>query len=331
MRNQGIEIKLDWNDKIGNFRYGVMANVSYNVNKVVKYIGKLNERWEGDTYVSNIGQTATVSGNQIRTEGRMFDEFFFYNVYKGTGTYKDANGNVDPNGGPSTGMIRTPADLQWVKDMQAAGYSFVQTNVRENAIWYGDFIPADKNGDKIFGNSYDREFQNKSQIPPYNFGLGLNASWKGIDFSMHWAGTYGGYVYWEDMGVNGSWMDSRRPISKNATTNHYYYNVDDPNDPYNNINGKYPRLRFAHSGLSFANDIYLHNTSFLRLKNMQIGYNLPKELISKIQLTNVKVFFTGENLLTFTSYMGIDPEAAGRIISNYPAARQLSVGINITY
>jgi hypothetical protein len=332
MRNKGIEIKVDWNDRIGAFRYGITANLSYNVNKIVKYLGALNERWEGDKYVSNIGQTATISGNQIRTEGRMFDEFFFHNIYKGTGTYKDANGKVDINGGPKDGMIRTPEDLQWVRDMVAAGHSFGgSTVIGPRNIWYGDYIPADLNGDKIYGNSYDRTFQNKSAIPPYTFGFGMNAAWKGFDFSMHWAGTYGNYVYWEDMGVNGSWMDSRRPISKHATTNHYFYNVDDPNDRYNNINGKYPRLRFAHSGLSFANNVYLNDASFLRLKNLQVGYSLPKHLVEKAHLTNLRVFFTGENLLTITSYIGVDPEAAGRITSNYPAARQISLGINVTY
>jgi len=261
----------------------------------------------------------------------MFDEFFFPNIYQGTGAYRDSGGNVDPNGGPRDGMIRTPEDLQWIRDMQAAGYSFVQTNVRPTGIWYGDLIPADTNGDKIYGNSHDRMFQKKAQIPPINFGFGMNAAWKGIDFSMLWAGTVGGYVYWSDMGVNSSWMDSRRPISKHARQNHYYYNVNDPNDHWNNINGKYPRLRFAHDGLSFANDVYLNNTSFLRLKNLQVGYTLPKQLIEKVHLSNLRVFFTGENLLTFTNYIGIDPESGGRLTNNYPAARQLSLGINLTF
>ena len=330
MRNQGLEVKVDWNDRVGDFRYGVSANFSYNVNKIVKYLGKLNERWEGDTYVSNIGQAATVSGNQIRTEGHRIDEFFFCNIYKGTGTYKDASGNVDPNGGPKDGMIRTPEDLQWVRDMQAAGYRFNTNTVAPTALWYGEYIAADLNGDGIYGNSYDRTYQKKSQLPPYNFGLTLNAAWKGFDFNMHWSGIYGAYFYFEDMGVNGSWVDSRRPISKHARTNHYYYNENDPNDAYNNITGKYVRLRYNHSGAGFANEVYLNNASHLRLKFMQIGYNFPKQWVGKAKLSNLRLFFTGENLLTFTSYIGLDPEVAGSYYQ-YPTYRQMSFGINVTF
>ena len=336
MRNRGIEIKMDWNDRAGDFRYGVSANFSYNKNKIVKYLGKLVRGWEGSEYVSNIGDVATTSGNAIRTEGHMIDEFFFFETYKGTGTYYNADGSVDINGGPRDGMIRTPADYQWIKDMVAAGYQWnVTSTVGKSGLYYGEIIAADTNGDGIYGNSHDLVFKNKSSIPCYNLGIGLNASWKGFDFAMQWAGNFGFYYYWKDMGINDTWMADMRPMSRDVLKNYYFYNEDDPNDPYNNINGIYPRMRFNHSGADIVNDVYLYDSSYLRLKYLQIGYNLPKKWTQQVKVNNLRLYFTGENLLTFTNYIGLDPEQGGAGNGSngnaYPATRQVSLGINITF
>jgi len=79
-----------------------------------------------------------------------------------------------------------------------------------------------------------------------------------------------------------------------------------------------------------ANDQYLYDASYLKLKNLQIGYTFPKEWVRKAYIDNLRVFVSGENLLTITDYPGVDPEI-GSGLNIYPISRQLSVGVNVSF
>ncbi len=334
MRNQGVEVSIGWNDKIQDFRYSVSANFSYNQNKIVSYLGKVQEGFVDENgkqvYKSNIGETASIDGTKIRTEGHMIDEFYIRTRYAGDGTYKNTDGSVNPQGGPKDGMIRTPEDMQWIKDMQAAGYTFGINTVNKTGLWYGETIMADLNGDKIYGNSYDRKFTGKSELPKYSYGLTASAAWKGFDFSMQWAGNAGMYYYVNERGISNSNIGDRTVIDSVAASKYYYYNESDPNDPLNNINAKYPRLRYNSNGAHIDNDFYLYNASYIKLKSLQIGYTFSKQWMDKIRVNNLRLFLSGENLATITGFPGIDPEA-GAGINIYPAAKQYSVGLNLTF
>ena len=110
--------------------------------------------------------------------------------YKGSGKYYNNDGTVNIHGGPKDGMIRTEADMDWVKAMIAAGYEFQPNKtIGKNNIWCGDYIYADLNGDGKYGNSYDYRFQDVSKDPKYTFGMQMSASWNGFDISMNWAGA----------------------------------------------------------------------------------------------------------------------------------------------
>ena len=106
-----------------------------------------------------------------------------------------------------------------------------------------------------------------------------------------------------------------------------------------NRNAKTPRLIVGMEGWSMpttTSDFWMQDASYLRLKTLQIGYTLPKSIITKIGLTNVRIFYTGENLLTFTAFMdGMDPEAPvtnDNLRNNYyPQTRTNSFGINVTF
>jgi len=336
MRNRGIEAALTWNHKISDFRYSATVNFAYNVNTVVNYLGKMIEGWEkdasgNDVYVSNIGQAASMSGNNIVTEGHQYNEFFLRPVYKGNGNYNNADGTVDINGGPKDGMIRTPQDLQWVRDMIAAGYSFNgRTTIAANALNYGELIMADINGDKNYGNSYDRIFTGKSDNPKYTLGFTGNASWKGFDFSMTWAGNFGMWYFMRERGINQPNVSQGNVLPANARSMFYYYNEADPNDPNNNITAPHPRMLYAQDGTYVASDFYLYDASYFKLKFLQFGYTLPKSLTNKAYINKLRLFISGENLLTFTNYPGMDPEI-GSSVNVYPISKVLSGGINITF
>lgn len=363
MVNKGIEITLGWNDKIKDFKYGAVVNVSYNTNKVTKFKGNLDyapisgqyDIWGRPVYgYTNLGDVSTLNGNTRRVEGHRIDEYYLNVPYKGSGTYYTADGKVDPKGGPTNGMIRTKADLEWVKSMIAAGYDFAGSKVgtpkNTNGtitggsgaeLWYGDQIMADLNGDGIYGDSNDQKFIGKSATPKWNLGTVLTAEWKGIDLSMTWEARLGSYAYLNDKGVNGNISLPYDAIPNDASSVYYTYdahksvydydNYDPATDPNANINGKYPRLLSARSK-SPANTLYLQNTSFLKLRTLQIGYTLPKKWLSSAHLSNVRIFVSGENLLTIKSknYKGVDPELGGSVIV-YPLSRMFSGGVNVTF
>ena len=150
--NRGVELELGWRDNIGrDFSYSIKGQFSFNKNFVSKYKGKLEKGWnKGHTeYSTNIGDVSTGSTTRV-IEGRQINEFYLPNVYNGNGSYFNADGTVNINGGPKDGMIRTENDMQWLQAMQAAGYTFQPyNNIAKNALWYGEYIYADANGDGV--------------------------------------------------------------------------------------------------------------------------------------------------------------------------------------
>ncbi|QPH39089.1 SusC/RagA family TonB-linked outer membrane protein [Pedobacter endophyticus] len=358
MSNKGIDLNLGWNDRAGEFSYGINVNLNYNTNKVTKLEGALKYERDPSTLdvfgnptlrytnladVSTPGGAKTDDQNTRRVEGKMFDEYFLRRPYSGAGSYTNADGSVNPNGGPKDGMIRTKADLDWVKSMIAAGYSFNNNTVGSGAanIWYGQMIMADVNGDGKYGNDDDREFTGKSQAPKFSFGLNLTAAWKGIDLNMLWAGRLGSYFYINDRGANSSILaNTADQLPGDAWSKYYFYdavkahtdaNYDPATDPNAKINAKYPRLLSSPS-ITPANTLYLSNASYAKLKSLQIGYTLPKRWVNRAKIANLRVFVTGENLITIKDkdFQGVDPELGGGIII-YPIAQLYSAGITLTF
>ncbi|QNK61606.1 TonB-dependent receptor [Pedobacter sp. PAMC26386] len=340
--NRGIEFTLGYNGKSGDFKYGVTGNFAYNFNRVQKYKGALQQGYTTDAignqvYTSNIGSVSNGTTARI-LEGQQANQYYLYNVYKGNGTYNNADGSLNINGGPKDGMIRTPQDLTWVKNMIAAGYTFQPAGgVDKNKIYYGDLIYADNNGDGIYGNTYDQTFSNASATPKYNFGLQLNFSYKGFDMFMLWAGSAGMKYYWNNVGYNNSIVSLGNAVSKLVANDHYYYNEANPADPANHINGRFPRLKNTTDvqNAGVASDFYLYNASYVKLKNLQIGYTLPQNLTKKAGMSRARLYVSGENLFTITKFPGIDPEIGVKEGlyngASYPTMRQYSLGLNVTF
>ncbi len=336
--NRGLEMTFRWEDKIGDVTYGVAVNGSFNKNKVTDYKGGIIQGWGADpnnpdpnVYYSNLGEVSS-GGTQRLVEGHMMNEFYVYPIYSGNGTYYNANGVVNPNGGPRDGMIRTPEDLKWVQDMIAAGYSFEpQHAVTQNAIWYGEYIYADTNGDKVYGGSHDQQFMGESNVPKFTFGMQMHAEWKGIDLSMNWGGATGFSTYWREIGQNSSNVVFGLSIPQWIADDHYFYDPNNPNDPRTNITSKNPRMSLENPSMSDAldNTFHLYSCDYLKLRNLTIGYTLPKNISRKIYAENLRVYFSGENLWTITSFPGLDPEM--RSGEGYATMRQLSFGLNVTF
>ncbi len=342
VRNRGFETTLTWNDKIGEVRYSIGGNFSINRNSVVKYLGAVEygfDQSDFDVWGNPVWKYLNYSALNGRPEGHMLGEQFMQTPYKGTGTYTLPGGGVDPNGGPKDGMIRTTDDLRWVESMVAAGYKFngqTTAAVDRNRIWYGEYIYADNNGDGNYGNEYDRKWTGKSSTPKYNFGINLSASYKGFDISMLWSGQAGMYYHLYGNGLNYPIISNvQNTIPANARNDFYYFDEtkyatpeEDPTSNY--LTASYSRLKA--SGGTFQNNTdYFYNASYVKLKNLQVGYTVPKSLTEKARISNLRVFFSGENLLTITSFPGVDPEIGGIGFGSYPLARMISAGLNVSF
>lgn len=201
----------------------------------------------------------------------------------------------------------------------------------KNKIWYGDYIYADTNGDKIYGNTYDKRFTGNSSMPKFTFGSQMNFSWKDFDLNLIWSGQAGGKLYWLERGYNSSITRTGWQIGTMIEKDHYYFNEADASDVANNITANYPRLKLNESDgqNTQSSTRWLYDGSFVRLKNLTLGYTLPKKIANRIFTDKVRLYFSAENLFTITSYPGLDPEMGGN--TNYPVIRQIALGTNITF
>lgn len=205
----------------------------------------------------------------------------------------------------------------------AAGDIMYRDLDKNGEISTGDYT-ADKPGDiRVIGNS----------TPRYAFGLTLGADWKGIDFRAFFQGVgkrdavLGGNYFWGAIG-SGVWQSM-------GLKEHYDFFRPEGDPMGENVNGYYPRPLFNSDKNHQTQTRYLQSAAYVRLKNLQVGYSLPSAWVSRIGLSRVRVYFSGDNLFTWTKMSKIfDPEAyngkyaAGKV---YPLSRTLSCGLSVTF
>lgn len=181
------------------------------------------------------------------------------------------------------------------------------------------FVDIDKNG---IINDDDRTDIGKG-MPDWTFGFNVGADWKGVDFSMMWQGTVGNDVY-----------DATRRTDISATNLPSWMLGRWTGEGTSN---KYPRFVLGDNYNWQSSDIMVYDGSYLRLKNIQLGYTLPTDLTKKVFISKFRVFVAAENLLTFTKYHGFDPEISsggtslGIDYGVYPQARVYTVGLNVAF
>ena len=331
VNNQGVELTVNWRSSIGkNFNYFVGANFAFNKNKVVKFKGPLVKEWRDGTYVNNLSDATASWGQGRLAEGHPLGEHYLLQVYKGNGKGYQG-GAVDINAGPVDGMIRTETDFQWVQAMLDSGYTFDGKNaLSPDQLWYGDLLYADNDGDMNYGDDDDMNFNGRTSTPAYNLGINLGFSWKGLDFSMTWAGALDFWIIYNSDYYNASTMSSGYGLIDDVACDHYFFDVDNPSDPRTNLSGTYPRLTY---GTSLSNrkssEFYEYRGDYLKLKNVQLGYTLPEKITRKFFVQQLRFFVSGENLLTITGFPGLDPEIGATV--GYPLMRQVTFGAQITF
>jgi len=183
----------------------------------------------------------------------------------------------------------------------------------------GDILRKDINGDgRIDDNDKKAYPKTQRNRPTTNFSMNANFSWKGIDLSFLLQGSAGRKDFWINNYNN-----------VNFGTQRYASTVQHWENPWSveNRGGAWPRL--GGNANREETTFWLDNLAYLRVKNVQLGYNLPPALLRKIGITNFRIFASTENLATFTKFRGLDPEMDGNKSDAYPLNKSYSVGINI--
>lgn len=196
----------------------------------------------------------------------------------------------------------------------------------------GDIIYKDVNGDGAINSMDERPIGYPTGWSPFlSYGGSIGLQWRGFDLNMDFAG--GGMQSWfQD-------YELRNPYHAGGNSPAYIledrWHRADPYDPNSEwIPGKYPAIRkntSANNGR--VSDFWLHKVRFIRLKNTEFGYNLPKKVLDMAHMTKLRVYVSATNLLTLDNVKeyGIDPEIDARAAVVYPQQRTFMVGFNATF
>ncbi len=228
--------------------------------------------------------------------------------------------------------------------IQQAGEQMPDQSRLYNSWGPGDIKYKDLDGDNVidFGN---RTLDNHGDLriignsqPRYTFGLLSNAAWKGFDMNMFWQGVgkrniFPGWspAYWGFLSRDWAFYEGHE---------NYWRPADETNILGPNTNAFYPKPynseetdKNMHTQTRF-----LENAAYLRLKNLQIGYSLPSGFVKRLAMQKLRIYFSGENLLTFTKFTKLlDPETAFNTASGYgvgmtyPLSKSYSFGLNVTF
>ena len=191
------------------------------------------------------------------------------------------------------------------------------------ATQYGNFGPGDikykdQDGDGVI-NSSDRVVIGGT-IPRYTYGLSLYGEYKGVDLSLLLQG-----VGEADGFINGQGIQT---FIMGGTVQEQHKDNWTPE----NRNAKFPRLAFNESNNEQNSSFWMKDASYLRLKNLQIGYSLPTKMLKKAYISNLRFYFSGDNLLTFDKFWdGFDVEAPVGNGGYYPQMKTFSFGVDIKF
>jgi len=210
-------------------------------------------------------------------------------------------------------------------------------------IWYGDRMYKDLNGDGVI-DSKDQTFLG-SPIPKFQYGFNNSFTYKSFDLNFFFSGDYGNKIF------NQMSITQTNPTASTAyfssVSNYAHLALVNPNGSASDVNNVYvtnPNTNIVSLRNDQTNDntrssnLYVQDGSFLKCKNITLGYHLPENISSKIYVHSIRVYATVTNVFTITKYVGMDPEIgswnplqAGWDSGYYPLPRVFTVGANITF
>lgn len=310
-KTNGMLMKLPIPDYVGNDVPD--GNVGSMMNKGIEM--ELSYQGNVGDFMYSIGGNASYMKNKIKDIGVAagYMDHTSFNTLGVVQRHTTGYAVAHYFGTPAIGIFQTQEQVNNYKNDRG---ELLQPDAKP-----GDVIFKDVNKDgKI--NDDDRTYLGKPN-PDWTVGVNMNMSYKGFDFSMFWQGAFGGKIF--DI--------SRRPDL--AHVNYSTYILDRWHGE--GTSNYYPRVVYANAESNNnwrASNLYLYNGNYMRLKNIVLGYSLPKNLVRKFLCNELRFYVQAENLLTLTKYHGGDPEIGGRDGVDqgvYPQARTITFGGSITF
>lgn len=314
VESKGFELTLGHHGNIGKFNYFVEGMLTYNTNKITEMDEtEPNVSWQRKT------------GGRIRdyTSVAELYEGSFSNGVGGWNIYKFDRWAADPN--------RVATSLQDAIDHPE---KYPYNTASNGSQQLGTAVFKDLNGDRqidsndMIPNSYTII---PDLIPSVTFGF----EYAGFDARAILTAYLNRSVFLSPSLSYSGWSN----MGTHEVTKAWGYYNDDPTDP-RNINAKYPRPTYGgfnsidsdRSTGTYQNDIWIVNGDYLSLRNIEIGYSLPKKLIAKANLTKCRFYFSGYNLCNWSHLpKGLDPEKPMSYCWWYPKTRSFSFGVNISF
>lgn len=327
IENAGVEISLNTHPLIGKFQWDSDFQISFNKNKLKALSGTANAQivgygqWNDVVSVSNVGESL------YNFYGYVCD-----GVYQ---DYEDLWKSPKPEQYPSNGVFN-----------------------RKNTVWVGDIKYKDISGpdgkpDGVI-NEYDKTNLG-SPMPKFTFGWTNTFRYKDFDLSIFINGSYGNKVM-NYLGMQLTHMNSAWENQLNSVTGRARLEPIDPDKVYpsgqywyddvTNVRVSNPEAAIPRASIQDPNDNdrisdrYVEDGSYIRLKNITLGYTFPSKLIKKFGINNLRLYANIQNLLTITGYDGYDPEIGastqstnvyGLDYGRYPSPTVYSFGLNISF
>jgi TonB-linked SusC/RagA family outer membrane protein len=266
--NSGLEITLNYNDKIGdNFTY----NLGFNLGTQNAKITKLGT----DLIIPGYGEI-----------GPEWDVPHVYEIHEG-------------NGVSEYWVIKT--DGLFRSDAEVLAHTSSDGTVIQPDAQPGDIRFIDSNDDGEISSEGDRILAG-SGIPNINAGFNLSARYKNIDFSLNLTGAFGHQVY----------NAHRYLVSKTQDYGNFGAELLNSYDPITNPNSNIPRLNPNDVDENWnarpQSDRFIEKGDYVKVRNLELGFSLPKTLTDKWSMEKARLFVRGQNILTITGYQGVDPE-----------------------
>lgn len=307
VRNRGFEISANWSDKINrNLSYFVSGNFSY-LKNWVSDIGVKNP--DGTAGVWTDDKTFRNLPYMIQSaEGKPLNSFY---LIKTDGIFQSDAEVAEWNSKHGTYVTKDNGEKEWVGIQQGAKA--------------GDLKFVDYNGDGKISDE-DRQYMGNA-MPKTTFAFTLGVTWKKLSVSAMFQGVGGAQALY--VGKSMLLSDVEGSFNRSAEI----LNAWSPTNTGSSI----PRLSKLDVNKNFSrpSDYFLENSSYLRFKNLTVSYDLSDVFRKWSHLnernSRLSVYFSGENLATFTGYSGVDPECGGWDALKYPVSRVLSVGVKLTY
>ncbi len=331
INNKGLEISLNTHNLKGALTWDTDFQISFNRNKLVALDGTPSAHIEGYGQWSDV-----VSLTEIG------DPLFNFYGYVTDGIYQnldDLKNSPKPTAYPTDGESFDFSRTTYVGDMK-----------------YKDISGEDGKPDGVI-DSYDRT-KIGSPMPDFTFGFNNSFTYKNFDLSIFINGSYGNdvmnYTAISLSNMKSTWTNQLAEVNDRAKLSIIDPSIDYPTSggvsnwwsDVSNVKVSNPNTKIPRAIVSDPNDNdrisdrYIEDGSFIRIKNITLGYSLPNQVINKAHLSKARVFVSVENLATFTKYTGFDPEVGASTQSanvfgldngRYPSPQVFTFGLNVSF